>query len=108
MSQRAIFRCKVRDCRHVWAFDYPEKTTFGKNDFYRRVAGEQFVRRPPTDAYDGCPKCKAKYPYVAWGLVKGKRSEQPCDSRCTNAKGFSCQCSCAGLNHGRGFICEAA
>jgi len=107
MTQRAIFRCKSRDCRHVWAIDYPEKG-LGKNDWFRRVPGEATVRFPSADAYDGCPKCKANHIWVKWGIVKGKRSEQPCDARCTNAKGFDCQCSCAGLNHGRGFVCEAA
>jgi hypothetical protein len=28
-----------------------------------------------------------------------------CDVRCTDAKGFKCECSCGGTNHGRAFLC---
>lgn len=35
--------------------------------------------------------------------VKGVLNESTrCDARCENAKGSSCECSCAGMNHGRG------
>ena len=33
--------------------------------------------------------------------VKGHmKPEVSCDARCTGAKGFSCDCSCGGKNHG--------
>lgn len=32
-----------------------------------------------------------------------------CDARCENARGFKCECSCGGKNHGKSaFICNAA
>lgn len=35
--------------------------------------------------------------------IKGTYSESfKCDSRCLNAKGHDCTCSCGGANHGRG------
>jgi len=34
------------------------------------------------------------------GRLQGERLEVPCDSRCTNALGPSCDCSCRGQNHG--------
>jgi hypothetical protein len=40
---------------------------------------------------------------------KSNPSKHKCDARCTNAKGFKCECECGGKNHGAGnFICEAA
>ncbi len=33
-------------------------------------------------------------------------SKHVCDSRCMNAKGGNCECSCGGKNHGRGYSCE--
>ena len=38
---------------------------------------------------------------------KNNPSMHKCDARCTNAKGFLCECSCGGKNHGAGaFVCE--
>jgi hypothetical protein len=101
--KRAIFRCRIRQCGHVWAFEYPEKVL---GDYVRRVEGQMGVRSAAIDAGDGCPKCHDKWPKC--GLVKGKLNDGvPCDSRCTNAVGWLCSCSCAGRNHGKGFMCEA-
>lgn len=37
--------------------------------------------------------------------IKGTYSpEHKCDSRCLNAKGWTCTCSCGGANHGRGHV----
>jgi hypothetical protein len=39
--------------------------------------------------------------------IKGTYSEKhTCDSRCLNAKGHDCTCSCGGINHGRGHAAE--
>lgn len=40
---------------------------------------------------------------VGMAPVKGRKTEQPCDARCTNAKGHNCECSCGGKNHGAGY-----
>jgi len=33
--------------------------------------------------------------------IRGRVTDQPCDARCTHAKGSSCECSCGGKNHGK-------
>ena len=33
---------------------------------------------------------------------KSNPSKHKCDARCTNAKGFRCECECGGKNHGSG------
>jgi hypothetical protein len=39
---------------------------------------------------------------------KSNPSNHKCDARCTNARGFKCECSCGGKYHGAGnFACEA-
>jgi hypothetical protein len=39
----------------------------------------------------------------------GNPSNHKCDARCLNARGFKCECSCGGKNHGSaGFMCLAA
>lgn len=48
-----------------------------------------------------CPNC------TAWTKVErvfGRKSvAKKCDARCLNAKRSSCECSCAGANHGKGW-----
>jgi hypothetical protein len=40
---------------------------------------------------------------------KSNPSKHKCDARCTNARGFRCECECGGKNHGAGnFTCEVA
>jgi hypothetical protein len=39
---------------------------------------------------------------LKWVTVRAKKTEHECDSRCRNAKGGDCDCSCGGVNHGRG------
>lgn len=48
-----------------------------------------------------CPKRHKVFPLKT---IKGTYSaDHKCDSRCLNAKGHSCTCSCGGMNHGRGY-----
>lgn len=35
--------------------------------------------------------------------VAGVKTANPCDERCTEAKGHKCECSCGGHNHGASF-----
>lgn len=34
--------------------------------------------------------------------VRGIKSDAVCGSKCLHSKGFQCECSCAGKNHGAG------
>ena len=50
----------------------------------------------PVDA--DCPNCGTS---VRGIRIKGiLRPNKKCDARCTSAAGFTCECSCGGLNHG--------
>jgi hypothetical protein len=42
-----------------------------------------------------------------FGTVTGRVTNHKCDARCMYARGFNCNCSCGGTNHGQGFsVCE--
>lgn len=39
---------------------------------------------------------------LQWKGIKGHKNSTPCSVKCTHSKGFVCDCSCGGANHGRG------
>lgn len=48
-------------------------------------------------------RCPNGHRWFSLKRVKGTYSpDHKCDSRCLNAKGHECTCSCGGANHGRG------
>jgi hypothetical protein len=48
-------------------------------------------------------RCTNGHRWFPLKAVKGTYSkDHKCDSRCLNAKGHDCTCSCGGANHGRG------
>lgn len=48
-------------------------------------------------------RCNNGHRWFALKRIKGTYSkDHKCDSRCLNAKGHDCTCSCGGANHGRG------
>jgi hypothetical protein len=50
-------------------------------------------------------RCSNGHKFFAVKAVKGTYSpDHKCDSRCLNARGWSCTCSCGGANHGRGHV----
>ena len=50
-------------------------------------------------------RCQSGHKVFPVKAIKGTYSEaHQCDSRCLNAKGWSCTCSCGGANHGRGHV----
>lgn len=52
-------------------------------------------------------RCTNRHKVFVLKTVKGTYSEKHnCDSRCLNAKGHDCTCSCGGANHGRGYAVE--
>lgn len=49
--------------------------------------------------------CRAHRGELEWRRICGTVSEHhKCDSRCTNAKGSDCECSCGGANHGAAHV----
>ncbi|GAP37349.1 hypothetical protein ABXN37_19690 [Piscinibacter sakaiensis] len=74
----------------------------------RQFPGAHLVarRRDGTAEYGGDPAglCAGCGRPMAWGYLEAAhRPGVPCDARCTNARGFKCDCSCAGKNHGAGW-----
>lgn len=52
-------------------------------------------------------RCPSRHKVFHLKQIKGTYSESHhCDSRCLNAKGHECTCSCGGLNHGRGYAVQ--
>lgn len=50
-------------------------------------------------------RCPNRHRVFFMKVVKGTFSkDHNCDSRCLNAKGNDCTCSCGGANHGRGHV----
>jgi hypothetical protein len=94
MSRPLIGRCANCDYA-VFATeeDIPDGKTF--RDILAggvcRVGGREFGR------------CTNGHKFFPLKYIKGTYSESfKCDSRCLNAKGHECTCSCGGANHGRG------
>jgi hypothetical protein len=60
--------------------------------------------RPPrsyvTEQWPSSPACCGRS--VVMTKVSGRKTETPCDDRCTEATGHKCECSCGGSNHGSG------
>lgn len=49
-------------------------------------------------------KCFNGHRVFVLNRIQGTYSKvHKCDSRCLNARGHTCTCSCGGMNHGRGF-----
>lgn len=101
---------KCRGCKATSARDYTEsrKVMVGSGIYrrdatiYGRTVHSLFLK---ADQDIFCPRCNAQ----SWNgkRVEGFTTEHKCDVRCTEAKGFRCECSCGGKNHGQGFlVCE--
>ncbi len=72
------------------------------------VKGCAHIIKKPANIYidwngDRCEK-HPRWP-LDWRGVKGTvNPDHKCDSRCTNAKGHNCDCSCGGENHGSAYL----
>ena len=102
-TQRIIFQCKNKNCKHVWAYDYQisrRRSNFNRMEYVTYYRDVDRKRLTSSDEYfTGCPVCHSKF--IEGNVVKGTYSDKKaCDSRCMNAKGADCDCSCAGKNHG--------
>jgi len=102
---RFIGKCGA--CKQHSARDYSEfqAITIGTGMFKRQ--GKQYGRQigafwVPAVQDHACPRCNAP----RWGgrRVQGFTTDHVCDARCTEAKGFQCECACGGKNHGQGLL----
>lgn len=102
-----IYNCKA--CKKGKRVAYPERDK-GRATWFRVSPGEGRVYPGHLDHYargrryhygDGvCEDCGRA---MTWGFLRGfVKPEIRCDARCTNARGFNCECSCGGENHGCG------
>lgn len=92
---RSIWKCRNRNCKHVWAFNYT-------NGYRVTADGKQ---RSWTMDYMGgcrCPKCNAHT--LNGAKVDGTYSDHKCGAKCMGATGPNCDCSCGGANHGRNHL----
>jgi len=114
---RAIFKCRNRNCKHVWALEYREEGTSlygGKHGTRELKQGEREDRADRSDggrrSYTNdvmgalcCPECGCNLP--KGGQVQGHYSEShKCGAKCMGAVGPSCDCQCGGENHGRNYV----
>jgi hypothetical protein len=110
---RAIYTCRNKNCKHVWALDYSVEGTdryglpYGTRELKEgeRVGGGDKYnggRRSFSDDVMGdlrCPDCKCNLP--KGGRVDGHYSEKHvCGAKCMGATGPSCDCQCGGANRG--------
>lgn len=95
MSQPFLGRCKHCDYA-VFATEEDIQPATG----YRDVLAGGVYRLERGRVLGRCTNGHRVFPLRR---IKGTYSESfKCDSRCLNAKGHDCTCSCGGANHGRG------
>jgi hypothetical protein len=109
-------RCPVKGCDCVMHFDVPmirETWTETHHDHARGYSWEVHKQKDRQANYNyyglhslmlHCAKHKWQLRFKA---INGRYVEgHVCDSRCMNAIGPNCDCSCGGANHGRGHHVE--
>lgn len=91
----AMHRCKT--CNTVTRVEYRcemRSIGYGRKEavYFRASDGQRHVQ--PV-------KCCGRD--TGWNFLKAVLNPAvKCDARCTHAKGFKCECSCGGENHGKG------
>lgn len=91
----AIHRCKT--CNTVTRVEYRRQMNsigYGRKEavYFRESDGAKHVQ--PVEC---CGRA------TSWNWLKSFLNPAvKCDARCTHAKGFNCECSCGGENHGKG------
>lgn len=108
---RAVLTCKSTECKRTGTRDFTitrtlsayldsmdTRTTVTVDGRERTI---RFERDTERALHSPCPACGSTSVRVA--IVKGSLDESKrCDGRCLSARHASCECSCAGRNHGAG------
>lgn len=108
---RVIYKCRNKNCKHVFAFDYQTegvdryKLPYGSRELKENEQQSKYDK-PGRRSHNAdvmgdlrCPKCNVNLP-------KGTRIEghynpkHVCSAKCMSATGGVCECSCGGENHG--------
>lgn len=100
-----IYRCRNRACRAPKRVTLPYRRTVtiaqDACGIHRNTVTEFNVdgfRTRYLPSLD-CEACGTRY--MESKVIKGVKSDKPCDARCMGAVGPACDCSCAGANHGQ-------
>ena len=104
-----IYNCKA--CKVGKRVEYPNRDQArgswwrdgesGRGRIYPGVSWGGPIGSSPKLQGDGVCKCGAR---MAWGYLSAWVSpDTKCDARCEHARGFKCDCSCGGENHGAGW-----
>lgn len=95
-TQNYLGRCAVKGCDYA-LFATPDSIIAADN---AKAGG------PAVNVGNGqiMGRCTNGHRWFMLRKVKGTYSDKhTCDSRCLNARGHDCTCSCGGANHGRGY-----
>ena len=85
-------KCTAKGCR------YAERITVD-----RTIEGFKETTKELVEQKTYGKTCPNHGKWLAWHSIEGHVNNLiPCDSRCTNARGHVCECSCGGENHGIG------
>lgn len=99
---RVIWKCRNKNCKHVWAYDYQPAT--GRNNEYRYLADgtKRYLVEDHMNELR-CPECNCSLPNGT--RVKGVYNEKhACNAKCMSSTSGVCSCSCGGKNHGAGHL----
>lgn len=95
-------KCKIKGCDYA-LFASPESIKDAENFSYvKKGLGAFRVGHEGVFA-----RCTEGHKFFKLNRIEGTYSkDHKCDSRCLDAKGHKCTCSCGGMNHGRGHAVE--
>lgn len=108
-----IFNCKrckvgkrlayrVERQRDGWGRSYPSYWRETDRGFFNVETGYLAPQEVTPREDCKCPGCGRD---MVWSPLEATRDDGVrCDSRCTNARGHSCNCSCGGQNHGAAWM----
>lgn len=89
----SIHRCKV--CNTITRVEYRREMHsigYGRKEAVYFRASDNARNVQPVEC---CGRA------TGWNFLKAwTNPDVKCDARCTHAKGFQCECSCGGENHG--------
>jgi hypothetical protein len=108
---RWYVRCP--ECLSIGCIDSPERPPQWRSDYKRDENGKPLPPTAPGQypmewvgglTCDACGGHVETMGQVTWTKRRLFENEQEsvCDGRCTGAKGWKCDCSCGGHNHGTG------
>lgn len=96
-----IGKCPVQGCRCRVRFEGEKIVTVSKwvNHLgYQKCTTSEHATKTLWHADLFCVEHRRR---LGVATIAARLNETPCDARCTSAKGFKCECSCGGANHGK-------